>query len=171
MGCAPIRHWTHGTGRESSVVARTAGFEPASLREGRSLQLKRVQLKRKRALRLERWNPSNRPDMVRYMAVRRHGAFRIMTRRRKRRASVSHIRHVLDGTVVTATAPDRHPTGTSRREAHHRPRARKLSSEQRRSFVAQSATAPSANWLLDSESATRRFGLWHGRTSWQPDDR
>ena len=40
------------------------------------------------------------------------------------------MRHVLDGTVIIATAPERHPTGASRREAYHRPRARKLSCEQ-----------------------------------------
>lgn len=33
------------------------------------------------------------------------------------------MRHGLQCTVVIATASDRHPTGTSRREAYHRPRA------------------------------------------------
>ena len=41
------------------------------------------------------------------------------------------MRHVLDGTVVIATAPDRRPTGQSGREGYQRPRARKLTVEER----------------------------------------
>ena len=54
-----------------------------------------------------------------------------MTNRRKRRGSVSHLRHVLDGTVVIATAPDRRPTGQSGREGYQHPRPRKLTVEER----------------------------------------
>ncbi len=41
------------------------------------------------------------------------------------------MRHVLDGTVVIAEAPERHPAGVSRREHRQRPRARKLTTQER----------------------------------------
>jgi hypothetical protein len=49
---------------------------------------------------------------------------------RKRRGSDSHIRHILDGTVVIATAPERSPAGVSGREGYQRPRPHKLTTEQ-----------------------------------------
>jgi hypothetical protein len=51
--------------------------------------------------------------------------------RRKRRGSNSHIRHVLDGTVVIAAAPERSPAGVSGREGYQRPRPRKLTNMER----------------------------------------
>jgi len=50
---------------------------------------------------------------------------------RKRRGSDSHIRHVLDGTVVIAVAPERSRSGVSRRESYQRPRPRKLTINER----------------------------------------
>jgi DNA-binding NarL/FixJ family response regulator len=49
---------------------------------------------------------------------------------RKRRGSDAHIRHVLDGTVVIATAPIRRVSGRSKRASYQTPRRRKLSPEQ-----------------------------------------
>ncbi len=49
---------------------------------------------------------------------------------RKRRGSVSHLRHVPDGTVVIAVAPERHPVGKSQREGYQQLRPRKLSPDQ-----------------------------------------
>jgi hypothetical protein len=41
------------------------------------------------------------------------------------------MRHVLDGTVVIAAAPERRLAGVSGREGYQRPRARKLTIEER----------------------------------------
>jgi IS30 family transposase len=41
------------------------------------------------------------------------------------------MRHVLDGTVVIAAAPERRSVGVSRRESYQRPRPRKLTIEDR----------------------------------------
>jgi DNA-binding NarL/FixJ family response regulator len=54
-----------------------------------------------------------------------------VTNRRKRRGSVSHLRHVLDGTVVIAAAPERRLAGVSGREGYQRPRPRKLTIRER----------------------------------------
>ena len=50
---------------------------------------------------------------------------------RKRRGSDAHIRHVLDGTMVIAAAPERSPVGVSGREGYQRPRPHKLATEER----------------------------------------
>ena len=49
---------------------------------------------------------------------------------RKRRGSDSHIRHVLDDTVVIAVALERRVSGRSKRASYQTPRQRKLSPEQ-----------------------------------------
>jgi hypothetical protein len=52
-------------------------------------------------------------------------------RSRVRWRSDSHIRHVLDGTVVIAAVPERSPVGVSGREGYHRPRPHKLTIDER----------------------------------------
>ena len=79
----------------------------------------------------------------------------MMTNGRKRRGSDSHIRHVLDGTVVIAAAPERQPTGISRREGYQRPRARKLTVEERNAVRLDASSGRSLR------SLARAFGVSH----------
>ena len=74
---------------------------------------------------------------------------------RKRRGSDSHIRHVLDGTVIIATAPGRCPAGQSGREGYQRPRARKLTSED------QDAVRLEADKGRSLRSLAAEFGVSH----------
>jgi hypothetical protein len=77
------------------------------------------------------------------------------TRRRKRRGSDSHLRHVLDGTVVIAAAPERSRSGVSRRESYQRPRPRKLTIEER------DAIRSEANRERSLRSVAGAFGVSH----------
>jgi len=59
--------------------------------------------------------------------------------------SLAHIRH--DASVIIAMAPERHPAGTSGREGYQRPRARKLSAEERMAIRAEAQTGRSLRSL------------------------
>jgi predicted DNA-binding protein (UPF0251 family) len=75
--------------------------------------------------------------------------------RRKRRGSDSHIRHVLDGTVVIATVPERNPVGASGRESYQRPRPRKLTLDERDAVRLDAKSGRSLR------SLARAFGVSH----------
>jgi hypothetical protein len=74
---------------------------------------------------------------------------------RKRRGSDSHIRQVLDDTVVIATAPERRPVGVSRREGYQRPRRRKLTVEERDTIHSETNSGRSLRSLAGA------FGVSH----------
>ena len=74
---------------------------------------------------------------------------------RKRRGSDSHIRQVLDGTVVIATAPERRPVGVSRREGYQRSRRRKLTIEERDAIRSETNSGRSLRSLAGA------FGVSH----------
>jgi hypothetical protein len=74
---------------------------------------------------------------------------------RKRRGSDSHMRHVLDGTVVIATAPERSRSDVSRRESYQRPRPRKLTIEDRDAIHSE------ANRGRSLRSLAGTFGVSH----------
>jgi hypothetical protein len=74
---------------------------------------------------------------------------------RKRRGSDSHIRHVLDGTVVIAKAPERSPVGKSGREGYQQPRPRKLTIEDREALRSAATTGRSLRSLAGA------FGVSH----------
>jgi hypothetical protein len=78
-----------------------------------------------------------------------------VTNRRKRRGSDSHIRHVLDGTVLIASAPERRPVGVSRREGYQRPRRRKLTVEERDTIHSKTNSGRSLRSLAGA------FGVSH----------
>ena len=78
---------------------------------------------------------------------------------RKRRGSDSRMRHVLDGTVIIATAPDRCPAGQSGREGYQRPRARKFTVEDQDAVRLEADKgALSAPWPPNSVCLMRLFG-------------
>ena len=65
------------------------------------------------------------------------------------------MRHVLDGTVIIATAPKRRHVGVSRREGYQRPRPRKLTLEERDTILSE------ANRGRSLRSLASAFGVSH----------
>jgi hypothetical protein len=89
--------------------------------------------------------------------LRQAGQPRVSSMRgRKRRGSDSHMRHVLDGTVVIAAAPERRPVGVSGREGDQRLRPHKLTIEER------DAIHLDANSGRSLRSLAAVFGVSHG---------
>ena len=76
-------------------------------------------------------------------------------RRRVRRGSDVHIRHVLTGTVVIAAAPERSPAAVSGREGYQRPRPHKLTIEER------DAVHMEANSGCSLRTLAAAFGVSH----------
>ena len=89
------------------------------------------------AFRRARWRDTDREDPSKRSPVSWAHLSRL--RSRVRRGSDSHLRHVLDGTVVIAAAPARRPAGTSTRETYQIPRPRKLSLEQEAAICAEAS--------------------------------